>query len=312
MALLKKKLAFAFAISLMLVACGDDDSSSGVNKSVGKISDADIEEATYDDLPACKSTNKDKSAYVVDEALTYVCDGKKWVSEEKIDSKSSSKEKSSSSVEEKISSSSVEQKRLIQSSSSEEESSSSSEEVVFSSGIEISTLCLVRGVEDTIYYRDIMRTIIRVEGKHSISFERYFRQNHLYEISEGECARVYGNDLVRPCFIQDDPQPQPCMIDDQECVISATLYSPTTDTIVISDYLTLSDFHDVPGERIYVNADLSIDTLSIIKITGSCEYDVTRRTGYETTPCKDHIRTTFEYTSFDCKLHCREGVVPCD
>jgi len=151
MVLLKKKLAFAFAISLMLVACGDDDSSSGVNKSVGKISDADIEEATYDDLPACKSTNKDKSAYVVDEALTYVCDGKKWVSEEKIDSKSSSKELSSSSVEEKIfSSSSVEEKKMFQSSSSSsEEISSSSEEEIQSSTSTVSRSCVV----DNLMYR---------------------------------------------------------------------------------------------------------------------------------------------------------------
>jgi len=148
MVLLKKKLAFAFAISLMLVACGDDDSSSGVNKSVGKISDADIEEATYDDLPACKSTNKDKSAYVVDEALTYVCDGKKWVSEEKIDSKSSSKELSSSSVEEEISSSShMSSSRMI--SSSSEEISSSSEEEIQSSTSTVSRSCVV----DNLMYR---------------------------------------------------------------------------------------------------------------------------------------------------------------
>lgn len=145
MALLKKKLAFAFAIALMLVACGDDDSSSGVNESVEKISDADIEEATYDDLPACKSTNKDKSAYVVDEAQTYVCNGKKWVSEEKIDSKSSSKELSSSSVEEKIfSSSSVEEKKMFQSSSSSSEDISSSATVeIQSSTSNISASCVI-------------------------------------------------------------------------------------------------------------------------------------------------------------------------
>ena len=145
MALLKKKLAFAFAIALMLVACGDDDSSSGVNESVEKISDADIEEATYDDLPACKSTNKDKSAYVVDEAQTYVCNGKKWVSEEKIDSKNSSKELSSSSVEEKIfSSSSVEEKKMFQSSSSSKDDiSSSSAEEIQSSTSKASGSCVV-------------------------------------------------------------------------------------------------------------------------------------------------------------------------
>ena len=133
MALLKKKLAFAFAIALMFLACGDD-SVSGVNESVEKISEADIEEATYDDLPACKSTNKDKSAYVVDEALTYVCDGKKWVSEEEVDSKSSSSLNSSSdkgSQEgKKVSSSS---NKAVASSSSKIVSSSSSNKVVSSS-----------------------------------------------------------------------------------------------------------------------------------------------------------------------------------
>lgn len=140
MVLLKKKLAFA--IALMLVACGDDDSSSGVNESVEKISDADIEEATYDDLPACKSTNKDKSAYVVDEAQTYVCNGKKWVSEEEIDSKSSSKELSSSSVEEEQSSSSRMSSSQMSSSSSEDISSSSEEEIQ-SSTSKVVRICIV-------------------------------------------------------------------------------------------------------------------------------------------------------------------------
>lgn len=290
MALLKKKLAFAFAISLMLVACGDDDSGSGVNKSVEKISDADIEEATYDDLPACKSTNKDKSAYVVDEALTYVCDGKKWVSEEKIDSKSSSKEKSSSSVEEKISSSSVEQKRLIQSSSSEEESSCSSEEEVSSSGIIIGDACIVGSIEDTIY-KDTIYTRISMGYTNSIWFQRRFRRK------PRNMTKEYCN-----CEQKDNCR---CDYIYQDCLLTATVYTSTTDTIVVSDVVSIEDSQDqfwncCHGEAL-IGADLSVDTLSIIKITGSCRYQVERYSvGINST---EYIMSTFEYTNFNCKIH---------
>jgi len=64
------------AIALLIIACGDDSSSS--NSQEKKI-EADMEVDAFDELPSCAEKRQGKTAYVVDQNRGYVCSGGEWV-----------------------------------------------------------------------------------------------------------------------------------------------------------------------------------------------------------------------------------------
>jgi uncharacterized protein (TIGR02145 family) len=74
MALLKKKLTFAFAIALMLVACGDDS----VSGSKSEINEATVVVDLFDDLPNCGKNRNGDIAEVLGEKKAYLCDNGRW------------------------------------------------------------------------------------------------------------------------------------------------------------------------------------------------------------------------------------------
>jgi hypothetical protein len=94
---------------ILVVACGDDSSSSGPENATA--SDFDLVLATFDDLPTCSSKREGVTAYVKDEKIAYVCENADWVEEYSDKVSSIGKNKSSSSSDKIKSSSSVEFKQ---------------------------------------------------------------------------------------------------------------------------------------------------------------------------------------------------------
>lgn len=99
----------ALSLVILVVACGDDSSSSGPENATA--SDFDLVLATFDDLPTCSSKREGVTAYVKDEKIAYVCENADWVEEYSDKVSSIGKNKSSSSSDKIKSSSSVEFKQ---------------------------------------------------------------------------------------------------------------------------------------------------------------------------------------------------------
>jgi len=109
-----------FALSAMLVACGDDSTSAkDTDRSEEVYSDVVVE--TFDDLPVCSDNREGSIAYVKDVKTAYVCEDGKWSEKVPEVESSGSKVVSSATSEEESSSSE------ITSSASEEPESSGSE-----------------------------------------------------------------------------------------------------------------------------------------------------------------------------------------
>ena len=85
----------AFALSAMLVACGDDSTSAkDTDRSEEVYSDLVVE--TFDDLPVCSDNRDGVTAYVKDEKTAYICTDGSWVPEEETSSSSIASTSSSS------------------------------------------------------------------------------------------------------------------------------------------------------------------------------------------------------------------------
>ena len=86
-------LAFA---SFLLAACGDDSSTASGGST--KLSNADMEVETYNQLPSCAERREGKTAYVVDQEQGYVCQEGKWVESDAVETNNSSSLNSSGNV----------------------------------------------------------------------------------------------------------------------------------------------------------------------------------------------------------------------
>ena len=92
---LTKLFVGAFALSAMLVACGDDSASAkDTDRSEEVYSDLVVE--TFDDLPVCSDNRDGVTAYVKDEKTAYICTDGSWVPEEETSSSSIASTSSSS------------------------------------------------------------------------------------------------------------------------------------------------------------------------------------------------------------------------
>ncbi|WP_073226441.1 hypothetical protein [Fibrobacter sp. UWEL] len=101
----------AAAVSILFVACGDDNSTKASNnESSGPVSDADYEVDDYEDLPNCTSKKEGATGFVIESGEGYVCKGGDWVRDDEavdvVKSSSSQKTGSSSSGEKENSESS--------------------------------------------------------------------------------------------------------------------------------------------------------------------------------------------------------------
>ena len=77
------KIVVASALfALLLVACGDDSSTSNDS---GKLSNADMEVDSYKGLPTCSEKREGKTAYVVDQEQGYVCKDGEWVEDDDVE-----------------------------------------------------------------------------------------------------------------------------------------------------------------------------------------------------------------------------------
>ncbi|SHK70100.1 fibrobacter succinogenes major paralogous domain-containing protein [Fibrobacter sp. UWEL] len=95
-----KKIGMAAAVSILFVACGDDNSTKATdNEPTGPISNADYEADDFEDLPHCTSKKEGATGFVVESGEGYVCKGGDWVrDDEAVDIvKSSSSQKGGAS-----------------------------------------------------------------------------------------------------------------------------------------------------------------------------------------------------------------------
>ena len=130
-----QKIGLIPAIALLIIACGDDSSSSNNQE---KLSDADVEVDSYRGLSTCNGKHEGETAYVVDQDQAYICKDGKWVEDDdavEIKSSSSSTKSSSSSEKDDQESSSSSVSDLEEDLSSSNVASSSSESIVSSSSM---------------------------------------------------------------------------------------------------------------------------------------------------------------------------------
>ena len=92
---LTKLFVGAFALSAMLVACGDD-SASAKDTDQPDVVYSDVVVETFDNLPVCSDNRDGSTAYVKDKKAAYICTNGSWVPEEETSSSSIASTSSSS------------------------------------------------------------------------------------------------------------------------------------------------------------------------------------------------------------------------
>ncbi len=131
---------------LFLAACGGDSSSGADDKN---LSESNIMEDTFDDLPVCSDKREGATAYVKDEKTAYVCTDGDWVvdgvssSSEKAATTSSSSRHCEDCKDETISSSSKDMPKTEESSSS---GSVGTDESSSSFSVELDCSAILEGV----------------------------------------------------------------------------------------------------------------------------------------------------------------------